>query len=343
MEGHRLGACVALIVLSSGCTGDAEPAAEPPKVDQGHPPAANPPANIVGGFSIQLPEETLQPGDETFPCWIFPLTIEGPSRIVGGAKLVTGPGMHHGNITTRPKGDGEGIRPCGMGSNEFGSEAMDIVEGGSVLFGSTTQIEGEEWQSLPDGMGYEVDETYEIVARMHYLNASPEPVTVSPTYEWFTIDEAKVTERLGPFAWKMSGWEIPPLSTLTVSSICRPDAPMNIVNALPHMHGLGIEFFGRFIGGPYDGQRWLDSRGYDPESTVVTQYTPAMDISQGEAIEWGCTWTNTFDKTIVEGTGDNEMCILYGYAYPYEQAFSALSVPGDHCAMTAPPPPGSGG
>ena len=45
------------------------------------------PANVVGGFSIQLPEETLKPGAETFPCYIFPLAISGPSHIVGGGKL----------------------------------------------------------------------------------------------------------------------------------------------------------------------------------------------------------------------------------------------------------------
>ena len=102
----------------------------------------------------------------------------------------------------------------------------------------------------------------------------------------------------------------------------------------------GTEFFGGFIGGDYDGQRWLDSKGYDPENGVVTQYTPAMDLSIADDITFGCTWQNTFDKVIGEGTGDNEMCILFGYAYPYEHAYSGQANPNGGCILIAPPEPG---
>jgi len=114
---------------------------------------------------------------------------------------------------------------------------------------------------------------------------------------------------------------------------------MYLVNVLPHMHALGTAFFGRYWGGARDGESWLDSVGYDPDDGVATQYTPAIDLSQGEGASFGCTWQNTFDKTIVEGVGDNEMCILFGYAYPYEHAYSALASE-TGCAMVTPPPPG---
>jgi hypothetical protein len=250
--------------------------------------------------------------------------------------------MHHGNITTRPK-SGDSVRPCpeGEGAEDFGGEAEDILAGGAVLFGSSTQVVGEEWQSFPDGMGYPVADGYEIVARMHYLNTTPHKLSVAPRYQWFTVDEASITQLLGPFAWVLSGWEIPALSTLSVTATCDAPAPMHVVNALPHMHALGTEFFGSFVGGPYHGQRWLDSKGYDPENGVWTQYTPAVPVLPEYSVEFGCTWKNTFDKTIGEGTGDDEMCILFGYAYPYEASFSAFATE-DACVMASPPPPGSG-
>jgi hypothetical protein len=294
---------------------------------------------MVGGFAIQLPDFTLEPGEERFPCWIFPLEVEGPSRVVGGGLLNTTAGMHHGNVTTRPS-TGTGFRPCeGGGGGVIGGEALDILSGGAVLFGSSTQLQGEEWQSFPSGMGYPIVDGYEIVARMHYLNATADSLTVAPSYEWFTIDEASVEQLLGPFAWQLTGWEIPPLSDLTVEASCRPPGPMNIVNGLPHMHELGNEFFGTYVGGELDGQRWLNSQGYDPEGGVLTQWTPAVDLSRGESTTFGCTWRNHHDKVIVEGVGDNEMCILFGYAYPYENSYSATAnVNG--CVMVAPPPPG---
>lgn len=334
-----------LLVVCAACSSTdvtPQPVEDPPPAPNlGQKPRAERPAYVVGGFEIQLPEMTLAPGEERFPCWIFPLEVTGPSMIVGGAKLTTSEGMHHGNITTRPVTAGEGIRPCPPDDNELiGGEALDILDGGAVLFGSSTQIVGEEWQSFPDGMGYEVATGYEIVARMHYLNATPEEVSVAPTYEWFTIDEANVTHVLGPFAWVLRDFEIPPLSTLTVTGTCNVPGPMQLVNVMPHMHQLGTEFFGEYLGGEREGERWLDSKGYDPDGGVITQYTPAIDLSQGDGMRFGCTWENTHDKTIVEGVGDNEMCILFGYAYPYEASYSGVATPDGGCAMVLPPPPG---
>jgi hypothetical protein len=330
-----------LLLASFGCGEAEEPplAPAPVVVDKGHPPKASPPAHVVGGFAIDLPEATLAPGEETFPCWLFPLEIDGPSRIVGGGVLHTGPGMHHGNITTRPS-TGTGIRPCGPDeSGAIGGEAADILAGGAVLFGSSTQIEGDEWQSFPDGMGFPVADGYEIVARMHYVNSTPSELGVAPSYEWFTIDEQAVTHLLGPFAWALTEWEIPPLSTFTIDALCRPPKPMHLVSVMPHMHALGTAFFAGYDGGPLHGQRFLDSVGYDPDGGVITQYTPAIDLSLGDGVTFGCTWENTFDKVIVEGVGDNEMCILFGYAYPYDHSYTARATDLG-CAMVAPPPPG---
>src|SRR5262245_6295913 len=110
----------------------------------GKPPQREPPPGAVGGFAISLPEATLAPGEEKQPCYIFPLSVEGPSLIVGGATLEVGPGMHHGNITARKK-TGEGMRKCEDDPpGGFGGEAIDVAQGGAVLFGSSTQVSGEE-------------------------------------------------------------------------------------------------------------------------------------------------------------------------------------------------------
>ncbi|MSP25844.1 MAG: hypothetical protein EXR75_11930 [Myxococcales bacterium] len=326
--------CLALMGCSSA--DPSAPAETPTVVDTGHPPKSGPPQDVVGGFAIAIPDEVLAPGVETHPCYIFPLELEGPSRIVGGGRLTTGPGMHHGNVTTRPK-TGEGLRPCGPEEGgQLQGEAIDVSKGGAVVFGSSTQFVGEEWSSFPDGMGYRIKEGFEIVARMHFVNTSSKEVTVSPRYDWFTIDETKVTQVLGPFAWALGGFELPPLSTSTAQASCPMLGPMHLVNVLPHMHALGTHFFAEHLGGPQDGERFLDSVGYDPDNGVMTQYTPAVDLSETERFVFGCTWQNTFDKSIVEGTGDNEMCILFGYGYPAENAYSATASP-HGCVTIAPP------
>jgi hypothetical protein len=291
----------------------------------------------VGGFSIQLPSLTLQPGEEVQPCYIFPLAIDGSSRVVGGATLDATPGMHHGNVTTRPK-TGDGMRVCSDADAQGGSEALDILNGGGVLFGSSTQIVGEEWQSFPAGMGFRVKDGFEIVARMHYLNATTQPLTVAPSYQWYTIDEAALTEELAPFIWEYKNFTIPAGATVTVTGDCqfpRDDHPMHLVNVLPHMHKLGIEFDAGVEGGPLDGQMFLQSPGYSPDKGVLTQYDPAIDLSAVTGVKFECTWHNTLGDTVVEGVGNNEMCMMFGYAYPPSAAYSALAGQGT-CLMTTP-------
>ena len=332
MARNVLGAFVVATLLF-GCSSEepADTAAPGKKPEQG------PPANAVGGFSIQLEAVTLQPGDEITPCTLFPLELVGPSRFVGGAMLETEKGLHHGNITTRPK-TGEGIRPCDQETVDGGSEAFDIVQGGAVLFGSSTQLEGEEWRHFPNDMAYRVKDDFEIVARMHYLNATSEVLEVSPRYEWFTIPEADVTEELAPMFWAINDFELPPKSETTLTADCQFYEPMKIVEAMPHMHQLGTHFGARIVGGPNDGQIFLDQKGYDPDG-AIRSFDPPVDLTGSEGVSFSCTWNNTFDKTIVEGIGDDEMCMLFGYAFPPENAFSVFATPHGHCTEVLPPDP----
>jgi hypothetical protein len=294
----------------------------------GAPPPQAPPPNAVGGFALTLPEVTLAPGEELNRCWVAPLDVQGPSRIVGGARLVTSSGMHHGNIVARPK-SGDGLRLCDQQGSSEEEQATDVLNGGAVLFGSTTQLDGTEWQSFPAGMGYRVGEGLEIVARMHYLNASAHPVTVAPSYQWYTLDEATLTHELGPFVWSYSPFTIPPLADTTVRGDCQFPEAMHVVSVLPHMHKLGTAFRAGYLGGDRDGQLWLDSPGYDPEQTVIRQYDPAVDLSQGAGAWFSCSWHNTLDEELHYGIGDNEMCILFGYAWPVAASYSVLAKAGN--------------
>jgi hypothetical protein len=178
-------------------------------------------------------------------------------------------------------------------------------------------------------MGYRLKEGYEIVAHLHYLNASSQPLTVAPHFDWFTIDEKKVGQIVVPFAWDYNKFTIPSNSVYTVSADCTfPSSDgMKIVSALPHMHKLGTALTASFLGGPLAGKPFIDSKGYDPADGVLLQFDPPLDLSHADGFTFSCTWDNTFDKPITFGYGDNEMCILFGYGYPAEAAYSALAGP----------------
>lgn len=327
--------CAALLCAGFGC------AELPPRTDdtvyvQPGKSHQGPPDFAVGGFRVEVPAQRVLPGEEAFPCLIAPLVLEGPSRVVGGASITVSPGLHHGNITARKK-TGDGIRPCPDDGQDISGEATDVLTGGTVLFGSTTQVVGTEWRTFPSGMGFPVDSNWEIVLRLHLLNTTSDTLEVAPSYEWITIDEAEVTQLLGPFIWRFGEFELPPRATTEVEATCRPKQEMNIVSAMPHMHKLGTRFSASFLGGPNDGKLFLDSPGYNPDGLIYA-YDPPLSTAGSEGFRFGCAWDNTLGKTLKEGVGDNEMCMLFGYAYPYEQAYTAVA--NDlGCLLISPPLP----
>jgi hypothetical protein len=307
----------------------------------GHAPLQEGPANPVGGFSIDLGDPsipnivaaspgdpiTVAPGAELFPCVVFPLVLQGTSHIVAAGKLTTSPGLHHGNITTRPSDGTAGIHACPSTSwttDVIGAEAFDILQGGMVLFGSTTQIKTTEWESFPAGMGFAISDGQQIVAHMHYLNPTSAPLAPKPRYDWYTIDPATLTQQLYPFAWELKNFSVPPSTQKTFTGQCALGQPMHIVNVLPHMHKLGVGLDLAYLGGPQDGQPFLASPGYAPDGTLQRQYAPAVDLSQGMGFSMSCTWNNTTGQTIVEGTGIDEMCMIFGYAWPKAGTYSAV-------------------
>jgi hypothetical protein len=111
---------------------------------------------------------------------------------------------------------------------------------------------------------------------------------------------------------------------------------MHIVEALPHMHKMGVGFTAGVTGGPLDGQSFLESKGYDPDKGVLVQYSPAVDLSGVDGITFACTWNNTTDATLTYGIGLNEMCMMFGYAYPISATYSALAG-SNACVMTTVP------
>jgi hypothetical protein len=325
---------------AAGCGSDGSETGPAPGTQ---PPGGNgpkdEPANVVGGFSVQIEDQVLAAGAETFPCYVFPVVLDGPSHFVGGAKLTTGVGLHHGNLTARKK-TGNGIRPCSQ-KDKDGSEAFDIAMGGTWVYASSTQVDGVEWQTFPAGYAYRIGDDYEIVARMHFLNATSSEITVAPKYDWYTVEESKVEHELRPTGWIYTGFEIPPQATHTVTAECEIPGPMRIVSLLPHMHKLGIGMGLEYMGGTRDRQIILDSKGYNPDGGVFTVYDPPVDMegTTGSGVRFSCTWKNTFDKPIVEGTGDNEMCMLFAYVSPPEHTYFGIADPDSGCGVVLVPPP----
>ena len=47
-----------------------------PTIPGGRSPLRQPPANAVGGFTLDLPSVTVPPGEQAWPCVIVPLMVD---------------------------------------------------------------------------------------------------------------------------------------------------------------------------------------------------------------------------------------------------------------------------
>src|SRR5262249_36522371 len=119
----------------------------------------------------------------------------------------------------------------------------------------------------------------------------------------------------------------------TITGKCSFAETMHVVTAMPHMHKLGTSFKAGYFGGTLDGKTWLDSPGYDPERGVIEQFDPSLELTDGA---WfSCSGHNTHAQAISYRIGDNEMCMMFGYAWPPSAAFTTQVKDGNCVVISA--------
>jgi hypothetical protein len=282
------------------------------------------------GFRIVAPPRLLQPGEEATYCisWPFP---EIDRTLVYAGRLYTTPGLHHSNVISKPINPMYGPNPypdCHPGADDPTADLPAILP--DVLFGSSTQVVGTETIVFPPGMAFRVDEAREISTSIHLLNASDTPQLAEVAYDFFTMPDSDLVEELAPFFFGVNGFSIPSHSTGKVGTSCTTFGG-RMVSLMPHTHGFATDFTVDFEKHDGSEQRILQDGVFDLESDIRI-YQPALDLYDVERLRFECTFNNTTDHEIVEGLGENEMCMLFGYMYPLEKQVAGYSpYQGDLC------------
>jgi len=283
-----------------------------------NPPDASPPSTLPP-IAHTFPDFEIDAGEESSRfCQSW--TLDNDEAIFVQRVVAENAGaFHHSNWFFVPddRYDGpDGTWRCS--SREFDSLAAGASASGGVLFAQSTQALSEE-QSFPEGTALRLPARVRIVGQVHLLNVSPEAMTTQISLTLHQLPEAEVHTRLAAMSFVNSSLAIPPRSQSNFVMDCDLAAGTadrywsgNLYYFLPHYHAYGRTMRLEYVGGSRDGEILFETSALVGEP-LGQSVSPPLSMDGAEKIRFTCGYDNPTDRTIVEGIGDEEMCMFLAF------------------------------
>ncbi len=263
---------------------------------------------------------TMKPFEETEPCVQWTLNNE-QSVYINTVTLANDGGFHHSNWLVVPEAQFEGedgFFDCW----ERGFSELQAAITGTVLFAQSTQSRYET-QELPGGVVIKVPPRHKLIAGVHLLNLSSDPIDSELRMGLTLTHPRDVATIVAPFRLNYQDLRIPALSQSRFTGECLLADPykaksgvaldLKLYHVLPHYHYLGNYFSVEIVGGPRDGEQIFLHTGFNADGNGRT-YNPPIDLSGALGLRFTCGYDNWRDKEINYGIGDREMCTMLGLA-----------------------------
>lgn len=208
--------------------------------------------------------------------------------------------------------------PCdAIGFSELGAAAA-----GGVLFSQSTQSRTET-QKFASTAAVRVPAWSRIIAGAHLLNPSPRSTASGLRLKIRTVPPAQVQARLAPFRLTYFDLHLPKQQRSEFSGDCnirKPYEPefeepfrLQLHYVLPHFHTLGEMFKLQLSGGPQDGRVLFELHDRVGEAHGFT-FDPPVSLDNSNGFRFTCGFDNPRAQEVGFGNGDQEMCVMLGFA-----------------------------
>jgi hypothetical protein len=316
-------ACAAIasscVAKQQGCVSDgAEARCEPCKAGE-YASLAGACKELAGTpISHEFNQFTTKPGEEVLGlCQSW--TLNNAEEIwVNAVELSQDESSHHSNWTYVPDDQypgADGVWPC----QERDYHQLNAALFGGVLYAQSTQAT-HEVQKFPEGAAIRIPPYSRIIGDVHLLNTGDSDVTGSVKLSMYALPVDEVKIKLVPFHLTYDGLNIPPHATSRFTGNCAvgDEFPakllaMKVHYILPHTHAMASGFFVDVLGGPDDGKRLIELKGFTSEAHGLA-FDPPIDMAEAKGFSFGCEYVNTRAEAVGWGFGDQEMCELLGFA-----------------------------
>ena len=229
---------------------------------------------------------------------------------------------HHSNWFFVPEGNHNYKDGNWYDCYNDGFEEITAALKGGVLYAQSTQVD-REVQQFAEGVAIRIPPYSRVIAATHLLNYTPEDVTTELVMRLYTLPVETVKVKLTPFRLTYFPLDIPGNATSEFGGSCDIDGAFQSVDdkpldlklhyVLPHYHNLGHDFRVGIHGGERDGETLFELGAFtaDPFGKV---FDPPIDLKGAKGLDFSCTFLNTRDESVGWGIGDQEMCLLLGFA-----------------------------
>lgn len=271
---------------------------------------------------LQFHDITLQPGEELDGVCQSVILNNETELWVNAVEFESEGAYHHSNWFFVPEGKVDYPPGLWMDCYNSGFHEVEAALKGGVLYAQSTQV-SRELQAFPAGAAVRIPPYSRVIGATHVLNFLAEERTTSSVLRLYTIDPADVAVKLTPFRLNYGALEIPAQSKSDFSGTCDIDErfqtllgeplDLQLYYALPHFHVLGSSFRLEISGGERDGELIFEQDGYgaDPFGRV---FDPPIDLTGAKGVRFTCGYTNPRDTSVGYGIGDQEMCVMLGFA-----------------------------
>jgi hypothetical protein len=282
------------------------------KKEEAPPVATVLPAGISAtdeGAVFRTDEYTLDPGQERFLC--FAANAE-KDLVIESVSHAARSGLHHIIFSKANAPEPDGFSEC--------DTLFRLTWEPIYLTGA-----GDSSLDLPAGFAHRIPVGTQMVAQLHLLNTTEEPIRDSVEIR-LRKSRAEAPKPVAGYAFGNFDVHLPPLQPSSVHGECDVKEDIHILAAFPHMHLLGkrLTFDVARAGGEFS--QVFERNPYDFDD----QHMETLDLalSVGDRTRVNCEYENTHDYEITFGESTtNEMCFLVGFAADREKIGGCISRP----------------
>jgi hypothetical protein len=275
------------------------------------PGGSNGGGNGNSGASLTLtsPSFTLQPGEEVFKCWYTSVDSSVDLQAVRIHSTMT-PGSHHFIVYTTQ----DPLRPDGTFEDCGDQQGGPSLQDTPVWLYATQDPEAE--LDMPSGTALPLKARQPLYFNMHYINASPSPMTVNVSLD---VESATGTfQKVGAYITYNTQISIPPGGTQTVSGDCDVPAGAQFFTMSTHSHKRTTDAEAAKMVGGAPGEMLVHTTDWE-HATIARWSAPSfLTFAPGEKLHYQCSYKNDTANTITDGESaeKNEMCMAVGYYFP---------------------------
>jgi hypothetical protein len=298
---------VAILALAAAACGDGTD--EPTEPEQ-----------LEGEITYDFGPFTIAPNQEVNDSCIQ-ITLHNETYVnVNVVELTTGPGFHHSNWFFVPDRDFAGPDGTFVCDDRGFDQALAAIKGG-VFFAQSTQSP-HEIQSFPPGVAVRIPPKHKLVAQIHLLNASDNPLQLSPNVKATYLKDKDVVTRLAGLSFQNAALALPPNMNSRFSVECdlteahvrafgrNPD--FKIYYALAHYHELGTGLSVEAVKTTGEKTTIYNTRASVGDS-LGGRIDPVFDLTGYAKVRLTCDFYNPRAQVVGWGVGDQEMCVFLAF------------------------------